>query len=280
MEPSRLGVGSHFFLHRIFPTQGSNPGFLCLLHWQTGSLPPYHLNILVPNLLSKSLPRTGTGHSGIYKKECVIIMGPILQAKGDVNPTFDYQLPSQHSHGWRDLAKSEQSRQLQCLQGIHFSSLPHQGWHEALLMYWGWIEWDLEASRHSAPSVGMWESLLWEICEELRSVGVVPWASHRRMLGQFSLPVRLLLTKETLVQAQVASWLLSSLLSPLESSWYVGWIRAAKSCVFFISLLFLLAASIKSQILLSTEKKNAQHENCELFYLGLIEDSLAWETAF
>ena len=88
----------------------------------------------------------------------------------------------------------------------------------------------------------------------------------------FSLPVRLLLTEETFFQAQVASWLLSSLLSPLGSSWCVGWIRAAKSCVFFISLLLLLAASIKSQILLSTEKKNAQHENCELFSLGLIED--------
>ena len=89
MESSRLGVGCHFFFHRIFPTQGSNPSVLCLLHWQAGSLPLYHLNILVPNLFSKALPRRGTGHSGIYKKECVIIMGPILQAKRDVNhPTF------------------------------------------------------------------------------------------------------------------------------------------------------------------------------------------------
>ena len=33
------GVGCHFFLPRIFPTQGSNP---CLLHWQVDSLPLTH----------------------------------------------------------------------------------------------------------------------------------------------------------------------------------------------------------------------------------------------
>ena len=33
------GVGCHFLLQRIFPTQGSNPCLLRLLHWQAGSLP-------------------------------------------------------------------------------------------------------------------------------------------------------------------------------------------------------------------------------------------------
>ena len=33
------GVGCHFLLQRIFPTQGLNPG---LLHWQAGSLPLSH----------------------------------------------------------------------------------------------------------------------------------------------------------------------------------------------------------------------------------------------
>ena len=33
------GVGCHFLLQGIFPTQGSNPRLLCLLHWQVGSLP-------------------------------------------------------------------------------------------------------------------------------------------------------------------------------------------------------------------------------------------------
>ena len=32
-------VGCHALLQRIFPTQGSNQHFLCLLHWQAGSLP-------------------------------------------------------------------------------------------------------------------------------------------------------------------------------------------------------------------------------------------------
>ena len=32
-------VCCHNFLQGIFLTQGSNPGLLCLLHWQVGSLP-------------------------------------------------------------------------------------------------------------------------------------------------------------------------------------------------------------------------------------------------
>ena len=32
------GVGCHSLLQGIFPTQGSNPSLLCLLHWQVGSL--------------------------------------------------------------------------------------------------------------------------------------------------------------------------------------------------------------------------------------------------
>ena len=49
LEPTRLlypwespgkdtGVGCHFLLQGIFPTQGSNPCLLCLLQWQVGSL--------------------------------------------------------------------------------------------------------------------------------------------------------------------------------------------------------------------------------------------------
>ena len=33
------GVGCHFLLQEIFPTQGSNPSLLSLLHRQAGSLP-------------------------------------------------------------------------------------------------------------------------------------------------------------------------------------------------------------------------------------------------
>ena len=36
---NNTGVGCHALLQGIFPTQGSNPGLLHLLHWQVGSLP-------------------------------------------------------------------------------------------------------------------------------------------------------------------------------------------------------------------------------------------------
>ena len=37
------GMGSHFLLQGIFPTQGSNPYLLHLLHWQADPLPLSHL---------------------------------------------------------------------------------------------------------------------------------------------------------------------------------------------------------------------------------------------
>ena len=55
LQPARLlwpwdfpgkntGVGCHFLLQGIFPTQGSNPHCLLhLLHWQADSLPLSHL---------------------------------------------------------------------------------------------------------------------------------------------------------------------------------------------------------------------------------------------
>ena len=36
---NNTGVDYHFLLQRIFPTEGSNPDLLCLLHWQVCSLP-------------------------------------------------------------------------------------------------------------------------------------------------------------------------------------------------------------------------------------------------
>ena len=42
------GMGCHALLQWIFPTQGSNPCHLCLMHWQAGSLPlaPFFYNHL------------------------------------------------------------------------------------------------------------------------------------------------------------------------------------------------------------------------------------------
>ena len=37
------GVSFHFRLQEIFPAKGSNPRFLCLLHWQMDSLPQSYL---------------------------------------------------------------------------------------------------------------------------------------------------------------------------------------------------------------------------------------------
>ena len=47
------GVGYHALLQEIFPTQGSNPCLLHLLHWQVGSLP------LVPLIMSSLLQNSG-----------------------------------------------------------------------------------------------------------------------------------------------------------------------------------------------------------------------------
>ena len=47
------GMGCHFLLQGIFPTQGSNLHLLCLLHWQADSLPLHHLGSLnILNLIS------------------------------------------------------------------------------------------------------------------------------------------------------------------------------------------------------------------------------------
>ena len=43
------GVGCHFLPQRIFPTQGSNPSLLNLLHWQLDSLPLRHLEVQYHN---------------------------------------------------------------------------------------------------------------------------------------------------------------------------------------------------------------------------------------
>ena len=37
-EARNTGVGCHFLLQGIFPTQGSNPSHMRLLHWQAGKI--------------------------------------------------------------------------------------------------------------------------------------------------------------------------------------------------------------------------------------------------
>ena len=52
-----IGVSCHFLIQGIFPTQGSNPCLLCLLHWQADSLPLSHLGspVILPAFFSFSL---------------------------------------------------------------------------------------------------------------------------------------------------------------------------------------------------------------------------------
>ena len=64
-SPSKnVGVDCHALLQRIFPTQGSKPCLLSLLHWQVGSLP------LVPpgNSNSHSLKLSAYFYSRIFRK--------------------------------------------------------------------------------------------------------------------------------------------------------------------------------------------------------------------
>ena len=48
-------VGYHFLLQGIFPTQGSNPRLLHLLHWQAGSLPLSHLGSPVQDSVTRRI---------------------------------------------------------------------------------------------------------------------------------------------------------------------------------------------------------------------------------
>ena len=69
------GVGCHALLQGIFPTQGSNPHLLRLLHWQTGSLP------LSPP--GKPKIRRRVGQRGIWLY--LDLWGLWLQVKGRLN---------------------------------------------------------------------------------------------------------------------------------------------------------------------------------------------------
>ena len=52
------GVGCHFLLQGIFPSQGWNLGLLHLLHWQADSLPLSHLGSLILRPISNKFPHS------------------------------------------------------------------------------------------------------------------------------------------------------------------------------------------------------------------------------
>ena len=72
------GVCSHSLLHGIFPTQGSNPRLLCLLHWQVDSLPLSHEGSPTAPLLlllSRSVVSESFGTSWTEAHQASLSMG-------------------------------------------------------------------------------------------------------------------------------------------------------------------------------------------------------------
>ena len=59
------GVGCHFLLQEVFPTQESNLCFLHFLHWQVDSLPTEPPG--KPNMIQDKLSGNGLAHSREYK---------------------------------------------------------------------------------------------------------------------------------------------------------------------------------------------------------------------
>ena len=78
-QGKNTGAGCHFFLQGIFPTQGSNPCLLYLLHWQAGSLPLCHLGSPVVTMICSALspyPFKGNTHlhtCNLHQRELEII---------------------------------------------------------------------------------------------------------------------------------------------------------------------------------------------------------------
>ena len=77
------GVGCHFPLQGIFPTQGSNPHLLRLLHWQVDSLPLHHRGSLAAHWwATANFQLRGRGLLACYftTKLCFLLKG-ILEGK-------------------------------------------------------------------------------------------------------------------------------------------------------------------------------------------------------
>ena len=61
------GVGCHFLLQGVFPTQGSSPHLLSLLHWWEDFLPLHHLGNLNPNWPKNKTKHTDPHNRNNYK---------------------------------------------------------------------------------------------------------------------------------------------------------------------------------------------------------------------
>ena len=82
------GVGCHFLLQGIFLTQGSNPSLLCLLHWQSDSLPLHHLRTQVKRWMEVG---GGRGEGNDWNKDALkCSVASLLFFSGE---TIDNYLP-------------------------------------------------------------------------------------------------------------------------------------------------------------------------------------------
>ena len=84
-------------------------------------------------------------------------------------PLTVHWLLSQYNHSWRRgrLAKSEQSRQLQCLQETQVSCCPMEGDLRLCRSNEDGSSWIWNQAGAWAPSVNVQESLIQETCKEL-----------------------------------------------------------------------------------------------------------------
>lgn len=86
----------------------------------------YPNNLLAPTLFIKSSEKGDVNSE--YTKGRVVIMDRTPQVREDVITSLDSPSVHHNAVSVGERAKSEQSRQLQCLQEIQFSYLPYQGW--------------------------------------------------------------------------------------------------------------------------------------------------------
>ena len=83
------GVACHAVLQGIFLTQGSNPCFLCLLHWQAGSLPLAPHNVFQINFYCCNLPVISSWETLGWMKHRLE-----SRLQGEISITSDMQMTS------------------------------------------------------------------------------------------------------------------------------------------------------------------------------------------
>ena len=135
------GVGCHFLLQGIIPTQGSNPRLLYHLHWQAASLPlaPCGKPIKLP---SKLPPNSGQGYRSFSQahsaSNLTLAKIPLVSS---IMPTLQSERTclSVHTHSWEThlVASWQQLRNTQILMFLNNQSFYDWSfWSEELMTRW------------------------------------------------------------------------------------------------------------------------------------------------